>query len=189
MGSFYQPKKVLIDPDVLDTLPSRELSEGLAEAIKMALTSNAELFDLIKNSRDLKDDLPGIIEKSLVIKRDVVEEDPHEHGVRKILNFGHTIGHGIEAFNNGKYLHGECVAMGMLPMCGKEVREELKAVLEKYNLPSEIEASSAELMPFILHDKKMQSGSITIVRCEKKGSYILEEASPDRVAQLIDEAK
>ena len=189
VGSFYQPKKVLIDPEVLDTLPARELSEGLAEAIKMSLTSDADLFGLIKNSSDLKADLPAIIEKSLVIKRDVVEEDPHEHGVRKILNFGHTIGHGIEGLNEGRYLHGECVAMGMLPMCGKDVRRELKAVLEKYGLPTEIEASSKELMPYILHDKKMQKGSITIVRCEKTGSYILEEAGPEKVAQLIDEAR
>ncbi len=189
VGSFYQPKKVLIDPEVLDTLPLRELSEGLAEAIKMSVTSDAALFELIKNSSDLKADLPEIIEKSLAVKRAVVEEDPHEYGVRRILNFGHTIGHGIEGLYAGRYLHGECVAMGMLPMCGKELRKELKAVLEKYALPVDIEVSPEELMPYILHDKKMQSGSITIVRCEKPGSYILEEASPEKVAQLINEAR
>jgi 3-dehydroquinate synthase len=185
VGSFYQPKKVLVDPDVLDTLPKRELMEGLAEAIKMSVTSDEHLFDLIKNSKDLKADLPEIIKASLIIKRDVVEEDPFEHGKRKILNFGHTIGHGIEGYYKGRYLHGECVAMGMLYMADEPFKGELEEVLEKYDLPVRCDAGSEELMPFIKHDKKSGAGGITIVRSSKPGDYRLEKVSPDEIEEII----
>ena len=94
IGSFYQPRKVLIDPELLNTLPERQISNGLAEAVKMALTSDGELFDIFE-SRDIKNNLDEIIIRSLNIKKNIVEQDEKESGLRKILNFGHTIGHGI----------------------------------------------------------------------------------------------
>ena len=115
VGAFYPPHKVIIDPNVLKTLDKRQLLSGLVESIKMGATSDKELFDLIKNSNDLQKDIDEIIIKSIKVKKDVVEIDPNEKGIRKILNFGHTIGHAIES--SGKfddYLHGECVGIGML---------------------------------------------------------------------------
>ena len=100
-GAFYQPKGVLIDPETLKTLDSRQLHAGLAEAIKMAATSDAFLFKKIEESSDLQADLQTIIVGALLIKRDVVQQDPKENGLRKILNFGHTIGHAIESFGEG----------------------------------------------------------------------------------------
>ena len=97
VGAFYQPKKVLIDPDTLKTLDKRQFSAGMAEVIKMALTSNANLCALIRDSKDPEEDLEEIIVSALQIKKDVVEQDPKENGLRKILNFGHTIGHAIES--------------------------------------------------------------------------------------------
>lgn len=83
----------------------------------MALTSDADLLDRIERSADLTAGLPEIIARSLTIKKNVVEQDPHEHGLRRVLNFGHTVGHAIESSAGGRLLHGECVALGMLPMC------------------------------------------------------------------------
>ena len=103
VGAFYQPKKVLIDSNTLKTLDSRQKMAGLCEGIKMAATSNSELFELIENSTNLDSDLEKIIIEGLKIKRDVVEKDPREKGLRRVLNFGHTIGHAIES--NGGNMH------------------------------------------------------------------------------------
>ena len=134
VGAFYQPKKVLIDPDLLKTLPDRQISNGLAEAIKMSLTSDKELFEIFEN-KDIKENIDEIIIRSLNIKKSVVEQDEKESGLRKILNFGHTIGHGIESSGNMKELyHGECVALGLIPMCGESVKPRVINVLKKCNL-------------------------------------------------------
>ncbi|MCH8284901.1 3-dehydroquinate synthase [candidate division KSB1 bacterium] len=121
IGSFYQPKAVIIDPDLLKTLPYRQISAGLAEVIKTGLIGNPDLYDLvfanlddILNLRDM-DLLCDIIKKSVLFKADIVSRDEKESGLRRILNFGHTIGHGIEGFlGGGSILHGEAVLYGML---------------------------------------------------------------------------
>ena len=106
IGAFYQPKKVLIDPAVLETLEHRHFGAGLAEAIKMAVCFDEELFSFIE-TQDAQQNIDQIIEKSIRIKAMVVEKDEKEAGLRKALNFGHTIGHAIEA--NSDLYHGECV--------------------------------------------------------------------------------
>ena len=95
IGAFYQPKKVIIDPDVLATLEKRQVAAGMAEAIKMSLTSDAEMFAMLEAADDIYADIDTVIEKALRIKKYVVECDEKEAGLRKILNFGHTVGHGI----------------------------------------------------------------------------------------------
>ena len=122
VGAFYQPRKVLVDLDLLSTLPQRQISNGLAEAVKMSLTSDADLFGLFEKG-NISENMDEIITRSLMIKKNVVEQDEKEQGLRKILNFGHTIGHGIESFEhlNGLY-HGECVALGMIPMVSDTLR-------------------------------------------------------------------
>ena len=172
LGAFYQPKGVLFDADVLKTLPPRQISAGLAEAIKMATTSDAELFEFIEKSDDLDRDLAEIIYRSLLIKKNVVEIDPTEKGLRKVLNFGHTIGHAIESSKGlGEFYHGECVALGMLPLCSEAVRERLTAVLKKYGLPTEVEYDKDEIMSYLIHDKKMSGNEITVVYVGEIGSF------------------
>lgn len=186
VGAFYQPKKVLIDPDTLKTLPERQVYAGLAEAIKMSVTSDAALFEKIAQSRNLEEDLDEIIAGALRIKKEVVEKDPKEQGLRRVLNFGHTIGHGIESFYKGELLHGECVALGMLPMCSGKVRKELIPVLEKYHLPLKCDAAKEELMPFILHDKKMQKDKIAVIFSEEIGSFEIREIPPKKLSEYMD---
>lgn len=187
VGAFYQPRRVLIDPDTLDTLDDRQLHAGLAEAIKMSLTSDRVLFQRIRDSRNLKQDLPDIIHRALLIKKDVVEKDPREGGLRRVLNFGHTVGHAIESAQGGRLLHGECVALGMLPLCTPAVRAQLRPVLEKYDLPVTCPQTAGELRSYLLHDKKMQAGQVTAVYVEEVGSFVLRKADPEALLAAWEE--
>lgn len=171
VGSFYQPKAVLIDPDVLRTLDKRQLHAGLVEAIKMGATSSRELFELIKNSCCIDDDLEQIVHMALEIKRDVVQKDTKEQGLRRVLNFGHTVGHAIEGAMGGMLLHGECVGIGMLYCASDEVKKELVNVLEKYSLPTSAECDRQELMELLSHDKKASGSGICAVVVDKIGSF------------------
>lgn len=188
VGAFKQPNGVLIDPDTLETLDLRQKSAGLAEAIKMAVTSDEKLLELIENTEDFEGDLTEIIRRALMIKKDVVEKDPTEQGLRKVLNFGHTAGHAIESFSDGKLLHGECVALGMLPVCGEKLRPRVKAALEKYLLPCEITQTADELMPFIMHDKKKSSSFITVVMSDEAGSFRFEKMTAGEIKSLLEKA-
>lgn len=169
VGAFYPPHKVLIDTDLLKTLDDRQLHSGLVEAIKMGLTNDQELFDLIKNSNNLFDDIETIVTKALGVKKMIVEADPKEKGLRRVLNYGHTIGHAIES--STKYLHGECVGLGMLYFSSPKVKKELKEVLEKYHLPISHNVEKKLLYDYICLDKKRSGNKITIVYVEEKGNF------------------
>ena len=188
VGAFYQPKAVLIDPDTLKTLDKRQLSAGLAEAIKMSICFDKELFELIEDSTNIEGDIDTIIEKSLKIKRDVVEKDPKEKSLRRVLNYGHTIGHAIESdCTLGTLLHGECVALGMLPMSSKQVRQRLIPVLKKYSLPTEISVNADSLMDFIVRDKKAIGNEVVIVYCDTLGSFEMKRIRLAEVRDFITE--
>lgn len=185
VGAFYPPRKVLVDPDVLATLPARQISNGLAEAVKMSLTSDAALFSLFERDEPLSQ-IDTIIERSLRIKASVVEQDEKEQGLRRILNFGHTIGHAIESFEglHGLY-HGECVALGMLPMCAGHVRARLVPVLQKLRLPTGISLDPDAVMQAMLHDKKMQQGGVTAVFVDEVGTFRLQKTAPGTLRALL----
>ena len=168
VGAFYQPKKVIIDPDVLKTLDSRQFASGLAESIKMAACFDKELFEIIETG-DAHSDIERIIEKSIRIKAWVVEKDEKEAGLRKALNFGHTFGHGIEA--NSNLYHGECVALGMLRMCSDEVKQRLLNVYNKYSLPTVTDVPEEKITEAARHDKKTVGNKIDAVFVEKIGSF------------------
>ena len=174
VGAFYQPKKVVIDPEVLKTLPRRQIANGFAEAIKMGLTSDAALFDIFENG-DPYARIDEVIERSLRVKKSVVEQDEKESGLRKILNFGHTVGHGIESEGELRGLyHGECVALGMLPMCGEGVRERLFGVLGKVGLPTALDFDVEKVLAAMEHDKKVVGeGSITVTYVNEAGKFEL----------------
>lgn len=184
VGAFYQPKKVLIDPDLLKTLPSRQIANGLAEAIKMSLTSDKELFELFEN-KAIEANLDEIIIRSLQIKKAVVEQDEKEAGLRKILNFGHTIGHGIESSEGMSELyHGECVALGMLPMCGEEIRPRVSAVLKKCNLYRELEYDWDKITDAAFHDKKADGDKVTVTLVNEAGKFELKTMGCLEVIEL-----
>ena len=162
IGAFHQPRGVLIDTSTLDTLPERHKANGIAESIKMAATSNSELFSTLENSDG--DDLENIIIESLKIKKTIVEEDEREGGIRKILNFGHTFGHAVEAATNMEELyHGECVAIGMMALTSGDVRKRLGKVLKKYNLPTEYTGDISAAIELMTSDKKRSGDMIDAV--------------------------
>ena len=182
VGAFYQPKAVVIDPDVLTTLPPRQYASGMAEVIKMAATSDAALFADLEKGID-EENIEEMIDRALSIKQEVVEQDEREGGLRRILNFGHTVGHGIESC--GGLYHGECVALGMLPMCAPAVRERLLALYRRYGLPTASTADPDRVGKAILCDKKMDGGILRTVYLPSVGNYeIRAEAVSDFLARL-----
>ena len=175
VGAFYQPEMVLIDPDLLKTLPKRQISNGLAEAVKMALTSDRALFELFEKE-DIESHIDEIIIRSLEIKKSVVEQDEKEAGLRKILNFGHTIGHGIESSGNMTELyHGECVALGLIPMCGETIRPRVIEVLKKCGLYQLIAFDWDRITEAAFHDKKADGGCVTVTVVPEIGSFELKK--------------
>ena len=185
VGAFYQPKRVLIDPLLPDTLPERQMQNGIAEAVKMAATSSTELFELFEKE-DYKQNIDLIIEKSLEIKRDVVAQDEKEAGLRRILNFGHTVGHAIESSAGlSGLLHGECVALGMLPMSRGEARQRIYDVLLKIGLPVDMPYDTEEIIKNIAHDKKAAGNDINLVFVDSIGSFKQEKMSIENFASLL----
>ena len=185
VGAFYPPKAVIIDSNTLKTLPQRQISNGLAEAVKMSLTSNSQLFELFE-TEEIYNNIDKIIEESLKIKRFVVETDEKEAGLRKILNFGHTIGHAIESQNNlSELYHGECVALGMLYVCSNAVKARLLPVLKKLNLPTKIDIDKNTILEAISHDKKKSGDKITVVFVEKVGDFEMKELTLNELEELL----
>ena len=173
VGAFYQPKAVLIDPEVLNTLPRRQIANGLAEAVKMAVIFDENLLTLFEQE-DALTHIEQIVAASLKWKAAVVKTDEKETGLRRVLNFGHTIGHGIEsAAGLNELYHGECVALGMLPMCSDSLRPRVKAILEKLNLPTACSADPDRVWEAMYHDKKLSGDTITVVYAPGAGSYEL----------------
>ena len=177
VGAFWQPQVVLIDPDTLATLPRRQYANGLAEAVKAGLIADAELFGLFEQG-DAERDIEQIIYRSLKVKKKIVEQDEYEAGPRAALNFGHTIGHGIEAVKgvrgrrkNGLY-HGECVALGMLPMIeDKALAKRARAVLRKLGLPTRAAYDKQKVLNQMRHDKKGRGDVITVIRVPGLGCW------------------
>ncbi len=185
VGSFFSPKAILIDPNLLSTLPIREFNAGLAEAIKMASTFNPDLFSLIENSNDIYKDIDKVIYESIKIKAKVVEIDAKEKGLRSVLNFGHTIGHAFESSSKGSLLHGEAIALGMLYFSSKDVKERLIKVLDKYNLNNPYEYDKNEILSLISHDKKSENDKIKVIKVDEIGTYKIDYLSLSEIGELL----
>lgn len=170
-GIFKNPSFVLCALETLPTLDAREVSNGLYEAVKTGLVLDRELFRLFEQGGSLTEEL----ERSARVKASLVSRDPHEAGERKLLNFGHTIGHAIEATHLGEIKHGEAVAYGMLRMIDDaSLRERACAVFTRLGLDAKRTFDAQPLMAFIREDKKVADDGIdaVIVREEGKGAIV-----------------
>lgn len=192
VGAFWQPSGVLIDPDVLDTLPMRQFACGMAEVIKMAATHDRGLFGLLESAAvrlpDMKSTMDEVIMRALSIKQRVVEADEREEGQRQALNFGHTVGHAVETVSANAaepLLHGECVGLGMLCVTTGEVRERIARLLHRYGLPFSCTVGKDALTDAMTHDKKSDEGKVRVVRVPEIGRYTIEKTT---VGQLAAEA-
>ena len=191
VGAFWQPKLVIVDPATLSTLPRRHYINGLAEAVKAGLLADPELFAIFEKG-DIDTQINEIIYRSLRFKKNVVEQDETERGMRKALNFGHTIGHGIEAVKGIKgrrtvgLFHGECVALGMLPMIeSKALQKRVRAVYRRLGLPTRTTYDKEKVLAEMLHDKKAQSGQITIIKVPGLGCWRAETIPVEGLRPLL----
>jgi 3-dehydroquinate synthase len=141
------------------------------------------LFKIFESGEYLND-IEDVILRSLLIKKGIVERDVNEKGERKILNFGHTIGHAIESTT--PLIHGEAVALGMLFMCGESVKNRLWPIIDEMGLPLDVEIDKDELYHFILRDKKADGDSITITYVNEIGKAELCKLPIENVKDLID---
>ena len=187
VGAFHQPSAVIVDPEVLGTLSERERNNGLVEAVKAGLIGDGELFELFEHD-DYMDHIEEIIERALLVKKRIVEEDEHESNLRKVLNFVHTFGHAYESYFGGRYLHGECVAMGMMMVTeDEEIKARLSAVLRRLGLPEtpEEEADSEKLANLIMNDKKSGRGSVDLVRVREIGTAVIETTGMEEIRKML----
>ena len=188
VGNFYQPKLVLIDTELLRTLPVRFLHDGLAEAIKYGCIRDKALFEKIAAMRDdeeLLANIGGIVERCCAIKAEIVEHDEFDTGERMVLNFGHTIGHAVEkCCGYTTYTHGEGVGIGMalltmqtekLGLTAPGTADAICKVLQKYNLPVDAPYAEADLLTGIGMDKKKSGSSITLIILKEIGSSFLQK--------------
>ncbi len=191
VGAFYQPKRVIIDPEVLSTLTDKTFSDGMAEAVKYGVIYDEELFDLILN----KGDIMKIITRCVQIKTEIVERDEFDLGERFILNFGHTVGHAIEKLGNfSEYTHGEAVAVGMVMMTKASEKagmtengtaDRILEALNAYSLPASVPYQKADMTDIMLKDKKRSADSITLVIAEKIGKAKLYKIKVEGLEEFL----
>ncbi len=190
IGTYYPPKKIYILPDFLNTLPEEEFYSGLAEMFKHGLIFDQNYFQQLKTFKTHQ--IHDLIKRSVEIKFTIVNNDEHEEGLRKILNFGHTIGHAIEAFINRetdlRITHGHAVALGMLAEAyismhetglSKQELNEIKETLSSYydfSLAKNLEYRN--LLPYLKLDKKNISGDILFVLLKNIGSAVYNKKIP-----------
>ena len=180
IGAFHQPRLVLADIDTLATLPEREFNEGFAEVIKHGAIRDRSLLDAVA-ALD-RSDLGPIIRRNIEIKARIVAADEHEKtGERALLNFGHTIGHGIEAAAGyGRFLHGEAISLGLVAACrismaraglAPEEARRITALLEQYHLPTRLpeDIPGESILAALKADKKFEEGAIRFVLCPRLG--------------------
>lgn len=193
-GAFWQPSLVVIDPDVLDTLPAHFFSDGMGEVIKYGCIKSKSLFEKIEkeNARDIIDD---VIYECADIKRGVVERDEKEAGERALLNFGHTCGHSIEKLCNFSGVsHGEAVGIGMVMISRagekagiteKGTADKIAVLLKKYGLKTETDLPVSEIVRNMAFDKKRISAGIKLIMLRSIGDSFIEPMSMDGVKSLF----
>ncbi len=192
VGAFKQPDAVLIDPDVLQTLPEREWRCGAAEAIKHALIADPGLLDLI----DPAGDQAAMVARAVQVKVEVVQQDPYEQNIRAYLNLGHTFAHAVEQVSGYQWLHGEAVGVGLvaaarlskaLGLLDNASAEQTEAIVGRYGLPTRLGSLDPEaLYEAMFTDKKWQRGKSRFVLLEGFGRpTIVKDVPPERVIAVL----
>ena len=192
LGCFYQPRMVLADTVCLATLPRRQLACCMAEVIKYGCIADEELLTRLEQQET---DWPRIIRRCLACKAALVAQDERDEGPRRLLNFGHTFGHAMEALGDGRYTHGECVAAGMMEMLRWQTAHgsdqtamlaRLGTLLERYDLPRRLDLPETAWRQYLLRDKKRSGGEMTIAVLERPGHGVLWSVTPE---ELLEETR
>lgn len=194
VGAFNQPDCVLIDTSLLSTLPADIFTDGMGEVVKYGCILDENLFcDL--ETKPIQTILPDVITRCVSHKRDVVEQDEHDTGLRMLLNFGHTIGHAIETCGNyTTHPHGQCVSRGMvaavrigikLGITPPETLPRLQALLAKYGLETDIPYPTQMLADVLAKDKKVLSGKLNFILLERIGKAIIHPIALNDLVELL----
>ncbi len=197
IGVFNQPDFVICDPEMLKTLPEEEYIAAYGEVIKHALIKDKALFEFLEQNREKamkrdKDVIQRVVYDSLVIKSAVVQEDEKENGLRRILNFGHTLGHAIERYTG--IIHGKAVSIGMVMaaeisfakgLIDKGTVERIKGLLIDYGLPVNIAFDKKEIIDIMKKDKKRAQSDINFVLLKSIGDVIIEPIAIKELEEII----
>ena len=199
VGAFHNPLLVLIDPETLNTLPDRYKKDGIGEIVKCGCIRSASLFEKLENCEDFESIKSEAIFECVDIKRKVVENDFTEKGERMHLNFGHTLAHAIEKYENYVGLaHGEAVAVGMVKITksaerlgytNKGTAERIEALLKRFGLPVSFNAPTKELTEIMLHDKKRNSGGINLVLLKEIGDSFTLCCPTEKLQEFFSEVE
>ncbi|MHA6280547.1 3-dehydroquinate synthase [Salinimicrobium sp. CAU 1759] len=197
VGVIKKPQMVVADLNFLGTLPAAEMRSGLAEMLKHGLIADEDYWNRLNSLKDLNlTDLKGLIKESMIIKENIVEQDPYEKGLRKSLNFGHTLGHAIESYfleskKSVKLLHGEAVAVGMvlavylsseLEGFSREKRDEVKKVIHSmYGKTAFSKEDQEKIIDLLKFDKKNEGGKINFVLLRKIGEPVIDREVSNRL--------
>ena len=190
-GAFHQPRLVICDLDVLDSLPEETFKDGSAEVIKYGVLADLRLFEHLMD-KGLEFDREYVVSRCIEIKRDVVNEDEFDTGKRRLLNLGHTLAHAAEQLSSYKLSHGKAVAIGMsvfsaaaasYGICDRLTAERIREAVKRFGLPCDTDYSAEELYEVMLRDKKRNGSSISIVLPEKIGRCIIKKMD---IAELED---
>ena len=193
-GAFYQPKLVLCDTDILNTLPEDVFRDGCAEVIKYGILYDANLFAHLLD-KGLFFDRNSVISRCVELKRDVVAVDEFDTGSRMKLNLGHTIGHGIELCSHYCISHGKAVAAGMaivaragakLGICASHVAQAVTQILETFSLPVGTEYSAQQLFDAALSDKKRAGDLVQLITVEDIGSCAIRPTQVNELKAFIE---
>ena len=189
VGSFYQPSLVCCDTALMDTLAPEIYRDGCAEVIKYGMILDAALYDTLHT---LPFDCEAVVARCVEIKRDVVQQDEFDNGIRGLLNFGHTFGHAIEKLSDFGISHGEAVAKGMViaarmaPLCGLcDVADELSALLVRYGFDVSCPYGAQEIYDALLSDKKRRGGNISVVLPRSVGECTLVTMPVEDLKELL----
>ncbi len=192
VGAFYQPSLVICDFETLETLPDKVFSDGCAEVIKYGIINDRPLFNKLKSP--IKPQLEDIIENCVMDKRDVVDADERDTGVRQLLNLGHTAAHSIEILSNFEISHGSAVAIGTalitraavnMGLCARDELSEVEALLSYYALPIDCPYSAKKLADIALSDKKRSGGNITLIMPYAIGDSRLYKVQVERLEEIF----
>jgi 3-dehydroquinate synthase len=193
-GAFWQPELVICDTDTLSTLPPREYAAGMAEVIKYGAALDAEIFPLLARHAEA-DALRELLARCVRLKAELTAEDERDLGRRRLLNFGHTVGHALERISGYALRHGEAVSIGMsavtrgcerLGLTRHGQTGRLERALRSFGLPTDTEYAAAEIYSAALSDKKIRGGTLTLAVMAELGRGELRELRTDALRELLE---
>ena len=194
-GAFYQPKLVIADFETLSTLTDGIFADGMAEVIKYGVIFDKAFFEFLRDN-EAKDNLEYVITRCVELKRDIVNADEREKGVRALLNFGHTVGHAIEKCSGYKIPHGSAVAVGMViisraaykcSFCDENCTDIIASLNKKYSLPVSTDFSASELSSAAMADKKRAGDKIKLIIPEALGNCVIKSVPTSELEKIIGE--